>query len=226
MQKFAQISKSPNSAVRPAMPARWARVHRSSRVSASRRRIISSCNSSHSGRTTWWPSALPAGSLIGSSAVSSAAHGAHDIAEADAAPLARQAIAAARAADADQDAVPHQLLQNRFEIAARDALALGDLGRAHRRPAAIIGDVEHRLDREQQLLGQPHHAVSPGQPKLAAARGRAGSSATVRHAPAAGATTSCGERSPRAMVRVKTRLASDRRGSRRDSPASMRATPR
>ena len=60
----------------------------------------------------------------------------------------------------------HQLLQHRFEIAARDALALGDLGRAHRRGAAVIGDVEHRLDREEQFLGQPDHRIGE-----AAARG-------------------------------------------------------
>ncbi len=27
--------------------------------------------------------------------------------------------------------------------------------------AAVIGDVEHRLDREQQFLGQPDHVMRP-----------------------------------------------------------------
>src|SRR5262249_709707 len=53
-------------------------------------------------------------------------HGAHDIAETDPPPLARQAIAAARAADPEQDFAPNQLLQHRLEIAAWDSLALGD----------------------------------------------------------------------------------------------------
>src|SRR6266704_4651555 len=75
-------------------------------------------------------------------------------------------MAAARAADADEDAVAHQLLQHRFEIAARDALALGDLRRTDRGGAPVIGDVEHRLDREQQLLGEPDHesGLSPRRP--------------------------------------------------------------
>src|SRR6059036_2179226 len=80
------------------------------------------------------------------------AHRAHDVAEADAPTLARQAIAATRAADADEDALAHQLLQHRLEIAAGDALALGDLDRTDRRSAAVIGDVEHGLDREQEFL--------------------------------------------------------------------------
>src|SRR5258706_443571 len=91
------------------------------------------------------------------------AHGAHDVAEADAAALPRQPIAAARPADADEDTFAHQLLQHRFEIAPRDAFALGDLDRAHRRGAAVIGDVEHCLDREQEFLGEAYHEsrVSP-----------------------------------------------------------------
>src|SRR6185437_6146536 len=89
------------------------------------------------------------------------AHRAHDVAEADPPPLARQAIAAARPAYADEDAVAHQFLQHRLEIAARDALPRGDFRRAHRHGAAVIGDVEHRLDREEKFLGQPDHRRPP-----------------------------------------------------------------
>src|SRR5438132_5675272 len=94
------------------------------------------------------------------------AHRAHDIAEADSAALARQAIATARAADANKDLLAHQLLEHRLEIAPRDAFALGDLGRTDRRRTPVIGDVEHRLDREQELLGEPDHdsGVSPRRP--------------------------------------------------------------
>src|SRR5216684_4477939 len=94
------------------------------------------------------------------------AYRAHDIAEADAAALAGLAIAAARTADPDEDLLAHQFLQHRFEITARDALALGDLGRTDRGGAPVIGDVEHRLDREQELLGEPDHesGLSPRRP--------------------------------------------------------------
>src|SRR5229473_6799330 len=85
------------------------------------------------------------------------AYRAHDVAEADAAALPGQAIAAARAADPNEDLLAHQLLQHRFEITARDAFALGDLGRTDRGGAPVIGDVEHRLDRVEELLGEPDH---------------------------------------------------------------------
>src|SRR5689334_18781833 len=42
------------------------------------------------------------------------AHRAHDVSEADPAALARETVATARAANADQHAVAHQLLQDRF----------------------------------------------------------------------------------------------------------------
>src|SRR6266567_3930074 len=93
-------------------------------------------------------------------------HRAHNVAEADAAAFPGQTIAAAWAADPNEDLLAHQLLQHRFEIAARDAFALGDLGRTNRGGAPVIGDVEHRLDREQELLGEPDHesGLSPRRP--------------------------------------------------------------
>src|SRR5512142_1242918 len=50
-------------------------------------------------------------------------HDAHDLADADAPPLARQAIAAAWTAHAREDPGAHQLLQHGLEIATRNALA-------------------------------------------------------------------------------------------------------
>jgi hypothetical protein len=76
-----------------------------------------------------------------------------NIAEADPPPLACKAIATARAADSEQDLVPYQLLQHWFEITARDPFALGYLGRSHWHLAAVVRDVEHRLDCEKQFLG-------------------------------------------------------------------------
>ena len=90
---------------------------------------------------------------------------ADNITEANPPPLARQAIAAARAANPEQDLVPHQLLQDRLEITARDPFALGNLGRSHRHLAAVVGDVEHRLDCEKQFLGQPNHVVQGAIPE-------------------------------------------------------------
>src|SRR6185295_7251954 len=90
--------------------------------------------------------------------------GAHDIAEADAATLPGQAVAAAGPADADKDALAHQLLQHRFEIAPRDAFALGDLDRTDRGDAPVIGDVEDRLDRKQELFGELNHDVRARRP--------------------------------------------------------------
>src|ERR1700757_3607009 len=56
------------------------------------------------------------------------AHRTNDVAEANPPPLARQSIAAARAADSEKDLVPHQLLQHRFEITARYPFTVGNLG--------------------------------------------------------------------------------------------------
>src|SRR5437868_3528849 len=86
---------------------------------------------------------------------------ADDLAERDAAPLARQPIAATRAARAGEDAAAHELLQHLLEIAPRDALAFGDLARLHRYGAGVVGDVEHRLDGEEHLLGETDHLGAP-----------------------------------------------------------------
>src|SRR5215469_7653844 len=74
------------------------------------------------------------------------AQGTDDIAEADPPSLPGEPIAPAGAADAEKDLVPDQFLKHRLEIAARNALALGNLRRANRRVAAIVSNVEHRLD--------------------------------------------------------------------------------
>src|SRR6185312_12451494 len=49
------------------------------------------------------------------------AHHARDLADADAPPFAREAIAAARPAHAGEHASPHELLQHLLEIAPRNA---------------------------------------------------------------------------------------------------------
>src|SRR5207253_8105090 len=93
------------------------------------------------------------------------AHRTNDVAEADPTPLARQTIATARASDPKEDLVSDQLLQHRLKIAAEYSFTLGNLGRTHRHLAAVIGDVEHRLDSEKQLLGQPNHVVQATFPR-------------------------------------------------------------
>src|SRR6516165_9875232 len=93
------------------------------------------------------------------------AYRADDVAEADSPPLTRQSIAAARPADPEQDLLPHQFLQHRLEITARDPFALGNLGRPHRHLATVVGNVEHCLDCKKQFLGQPHHVVQAAIPE-------------------------------------------------------------
>ena len=76
------------------------------------------------------------------------AHDADDLAHGDASALARQAVAAARAALAGEDVLVHQLLEHLFQITPRDALTPGDIGRAHWPGAGVIGDVDDGLDGE------------------------------------------------------------------------------
>ena len=78
---------------------------------------------------------------------------ADDVTETYSSPFTGETIAAARTADSEKDLVPDPLLQHRFEVAARDPLALGYLGRPYRRPTTIVSNVQHRLDREKQFLG-------------------------------------------------------------------------
>ena len=64
-----------------------------------------------------------------------------------------KAVAALGAAHPGQDACPDQGLQNLFKVTLGNALALRDLRRLHRGRAGIVGNVQHRLDGEHQLLG-------------------------------------------------------------------------
>src|SRR5215469_615273 len=77
----------------------------------------------------------------------------HDVAEAYPPPFTRQTIAATWTSDAKKDLIPDQFLEHRLEVAARDALPLGNLRGAHGGLTTVVGDVEHRLDSEQQFLG-------------------------------------------------------------------------
>ena len=86
-----------------------------------------------------------------------AAHHADHVADADPAPLPRQAVAAARSAHAAQDAGADQLLHDLFQIAPGQIQAAGDVLTLHRFGAAVIGDVGHRLQGEHQLLRWPQH---------------------------------------------------------------------
>ena len=69
-------------------------------------------------------------------------------------PLARELIAAARAADAVEDSLMHQRLQHRLEMARRQIVARRELARRHRPLARIERDVDDRSDGEQSLAGQ------------------------------------------------------------------------
>src|SRR5258708_7383050 len=81
--------------------------------------------------------------------------------------------------------------------------ARGYLAGLHREGADMVGDVEHRLDGEEQLLGKAQHgsAQRPVEPKPPAPRVLAGKAATRSKATrVTGATTSWAMRSPRRMV--------------------------
>ena len=71
--------------------------------------------------------------------------------------LARQFVAAARAADAFEDAVVHQRLQHRLEMARRQLVAGGQgLGR-DRPPSAVERDVDDGGDGQKAFAGQQRH---------------------------------------------------------------------
>src|SRR5205807_5858656 len=142
------------------------------------------------------------------------AHHAHDLAQGDARSIAAQTIAAARATLAVQDAGAHQMLQDLLEITFGNALALGDIARAHGMLADMEGHVEHGLDGEHGFLAEPRHplslsqarfaddpAVTPVDPKPPAPRAVWLSSLTSRQtARACLATTSCAIRMPRVIL--------------------------
>ena len=68
--------------------------------------------------------------------------GAHDLAERDAAALARQFVAAARAAHALEDLGVDEALQQRLQMARRQAMARGERLGGDRRGARMQGDVD------------------------------------------------------------------------------------
>src|SRR5260370_36320633 len=69
------------------------------------------------------------------------AHGAHDVAEADAAALPRQPVAAAGAWGSSDNGLAHRLLQHRFLGAGRGGFTFGDLGLGERDGDALSGSV-------------------------------------------------------------------------------------
>src|SRR5690348_274816 len=86
------------------------------------------------------------------------AHGdAHYVADADPPALAGKAITAARTADPLQDSGPDELLHHLLKVALRHALARGDLLGLNRLGPRVIGDIDHRFEREQGLAGKPKH---------------------------------------------------------------------
>src|SRR6202789_578579 len=82
---------------------------------------------------------------------------AHHIADRNAPALAREAVAAARAAHALEHAGAHQLLHHLLEIALRHALARGDLLGLHGLGTRVERDVDHRLERQQGFAGKLQH---------------------------------------------------------------------
>ena len=111
--------------------------------------------STSAGFTTSLTSAeFGSGGLVG---VLGGAGGAQDVLGADAPVLAREFVAAVRPAHAAQDAVAHQRLQNRFEMARRQLMARRQrLGRD--RPAAGVDrHIDHGGNGKNALAGHQRH---------------------------------------------------------------------
>ncbi len=169
--------------------------------------MTSSCSDATSGTTTRRPSSEPPSKLF--FRIVEAYRDPHHIADPDAPPLARQAIAAARAAHALQDARAHQLLHHLFQIALRHALAGGDLLGLHRFGPRVVGDVDHRLERQQCLARKSNHprrspcsTVRPVEPKPAVPRAVELRAVVSLHSTrACAATTSCAIFMPRVIVK-------------------------
>src|SRR5262249_62191966 len=87
--------------------------------------------------------------------------GAQNVSRADAPPLAPELVAAARTADALEDAGAHQRLQDRLEMARRKRIARRkSLGR-YRTPLRVDGDVEDSRNGEEAFARQQRHADDP-----------------------------------------------------------------
>ena len=86
------------------------------------------------------------------------AGGAKDVVGGDAAPLAGEFVAAARPADALQDADPDQGLQHRLQMAGWQGMAGGQCLRGYRMAPAMKGDVDDCSNREKSLAGEQRHA--------------------------------------------------------------------
>jgi len=71
--------------------------------------------------------------------------------------LLREAIAAPRSAHALENACPHKLLHDLFEITLRHALASRDLFCLHGFGARVERDVDHRFEREQGFAREFEH---------------------------------------------------------------------
>ena len=86
------------------------------------------------------------------------AGGAQDVVGGDAAPLARELVAAARPADALEDADPDQGLQHRLQMTGGQGMAGGQRLRGYRTAPAMKRDVDDGSNREKSLAGKQRHA--------------------------------------------------------------------
>ena len=116
-------------------------------------KACSACESA--GITTWSSRFEPS---IGGASISSArAGGAQDVVGGDPAPLARQFVAAARPADALEDAVAHQRLQHRLEMPWRQPVARRQRLSGNRPPARMERDVDDGGNGQNAFAGQKRH---------------------------------------------------------------------
>src|SRR5690606_35490076 len=133
---------------------------------------------------------------------------ANDIARRYPAPLARKAIAAARAANALQNSAMHKLLHDLFKVAQRNALTLRHFLGLHRIGAGIKRDIDDSFQRIEHFPRQMQHpypalSVTPVEPKPPSPRAVSSSAETsCQAACSTGAITIWAMRSPRATRKL------------------------
>src|SRR5262249_11761818 len=82
-----------------------------------------------------------------------------DVGDRELVELARERVAAARAAHAVDQRVPAQLAEQLLQVRERDALALADAGEGHRALPPVHGEVEHGGGGETSFGRESHMSL-------------------------------------------------------------------
>jgi hypothetical protein len=85
-----------------------------------------------------------------------------DFCDADTLSLAREAVAAVRAADAMKDPFMHQRLENWFEMARREVVTHRKFARRNRPLTAVQRNIDNSSDGKEALAGKQRHGAGTG----------------------------------------------------------------